>query len=882
MPLQTTVPHSPAHRRFYTSLNLHSHRNFHQLFKMPSEDGSDGQLYRFTGPPDEEISPSAEATTLDDDLDLADPYLELEAQTHTRRLELRAEMISGKGTEVAYSRHLRNYEAFWASQAHLNILAMPITATKVAHYLEYESTRAKRKHDDLEMPGTRLGVQSIKQTVSALESHRRNHQHEDLYKQCPESQRPLRDDERIRTYERAAQTSEAQLLASAARTKATGSVSDIYTDEELIRGSSWFVHSVRPTKPSLHAGIRNRTMLLISTATAFRGDNTRRLGLSDIKTVDIAFPDKGPEAKEMALIFISNQGKTNTSGRIDEHGAFRHRSPDLCAVGALAFYFFSWFHILDKSPPNFEPSFSGDGADEYGNREWYKIKLFPGAEGDTSEMSYEAHRRPINKMKLENDIAVSKSTHAGRPYAATTARENGASRDDTKILGGWSQPGSYSVYDRTRPVDAMLGAAGFNPRKQIEYLVPRAKLDPPSDLLNIIFPWVEDEQQKLAKRRQLHGHKAEDIALKNLLKTLTRFRGVLLQDAAVLSSTHPHWKIFTYHPFNTASFRHWAEASRTIIANAEQVSRLELEQYPDHFKTTVRHVVCEAAIQHQEALHHLTTAQASIQAQLTSVEGFIQSRLSLSGNSSPRKRARLQPHPRSEIHDNGIPPNTPPPIPIPTTSPTLIPVHSSNGITSDTGTSTTSLQTTQTTQTFSRSGTSYPPTAFQLSNDAYERARQLDHIEELEKKFSPERLRHHEFEWVFKTRQWLPKYTWWTPAKSYPTVRQIWEEYAEGKDGQLSVRALTEGWGPDWKRGIRSIKSESSRRKKITDLVEALIEKHKKWSTSLALRFLEEKYPIPKADIPYLKTTRTFIEHLQKPDRTLFNEILTASDVYLK
>jgi hypothetical protein len=42
---------------------------------------------------------------------------------------------------------------------------------------------------------------------------------------------------------------------------------------------------------------------------------------------------------------MSDEGKTNTNGRIDEHGAFRHRLPELCPVGALAIHLFAYFHV---------------------------------------------------------------------------------------------------------------------------------------------------------------------------------------------------------------------------------------------------------------------------------------------------------------------------------------------------------------------------------------------------------------------------------------------------------------------------------------------------------------------------------------------------------
>lgn len=56
--------------------------------------------------------------------------------------------------------------------------------------------------------GTRPGVSTVKQTINTLEYFRSHLQHEDRYKQCPESHIPLRDDIRIRQYESAAAATE--------------------------------------------------------------------------------------------------------------------------------------------------------------------------------------------------------------------------------------------------------------------------------------------------------------------------------------------------------------------------------------------------------------------------------------------------------------------------------------------------------------------------------------------------------------------------------------------------------------------------------------------------------------------------------------------------
>jgi len=60
--------------------------------------------------------------------------------------------MSGMGTEVAYSHHVKNYQDWWVQDQgwHMSedswwkeIPAHPITAAKVAIFLRYETTRLK-------------------------------------------------------------------------------------------------------------------------------------------------------------------------------------------------------------------------------------------------------------------------------------------------------------------------------------------------------------------------------------------------------------------------------------------------------------------------------------------------------------------------------------------------------------------------------------------------------------------------------------------------------------------------------------------------------------------------------------------------------------------
>lgn len=90
-----------------------------------------------------ELSMFKEDEKVDESIELAMSTLnELESQTYETSLHLKEGMSEGKGTAAAYRRHFQNYASFIAER-HSNLPAIPITATKVALFLEIETKRPK-------------------------------------------------------------------------------------------------------------------------------------------------------------------------------------------------------------------------------------------------------------------------------------------------------------------------------------------------------------------------------------------------------------------------------------------------------------------------------------------------------------------------------------------------------------------------------------------------------------------------------------------------------------------------------------------------------------------------------------------------------------------
>jgi len=176
--------------------------------------------------------------------------------------------------------------------------------------------------------------------------------------------------------------------------------------------------------------------------------------------------------------------------------------------------------------------------------------------------------------------------------------------------------------------------------------------------------------------------------------------------------------------------------------------------------------------------------------------------------------------------------------------------------------------------TIGLSGKTYPSAVFSLSVLEDVRREQLGAITELEERFTAERLQKHMFMWTTRrtlegvANEWLPNFErFWKPGgRRSVTVEEIWKEYQYGMEGCLSISQLNMGWHARWKRDIQGIKTEYSRHMKIVNVIQALADPKAKLlpHPDAALHFLTQTYPIAKTGLPHLRTTRAFIEWLQK------------------
>ncbi|THH20826.1 hypothetical protein EW146_g575, partial [Bondarzewia mesenterica] len=600
---------------------------------------------------------------------------------------------------------------------------------------------------------------------------------------------------------------------------------------------------------------------------AFRGDSARIVQWSDLFLSRLVLHDVSVGYEVPVLGILADNAKHNKEGRVDEFGMIQHRIVEICPIGAVAFYLFTYFHVLSSAAPNFTPDFSNTNYGLYGRREWYEYYLFH-ASDIRREMSYENHRQRINNIHLKNNISLTKAMHATRNYGAQNTRANGASVDGTKAMGGWSDQGSYRrCYDRSFPTDALLASAMFNARQPSSYSLPRDVLEPPAELMAAVFPWVEREQNALNSRSNIattagqpdvgHCKNATDLALQQFLRVLIWFRRVLLQDAAVIISRHgPDFPIFHFPPFNTPAFRSFAADSSQTITNAESAAEQAFRNVPAELAKGVRCALTEASLTRERERQASESRMLEMSSKLTRLEGMIE--LFFSSKSNQTKRSRGVSKATSPVQ----PANMPGPLPAP------VDLHNIQLQLLSAAASTpafTELSGSGGGGSSSNQPIVSPALPLLPSNSLTPDAVDLRALKwnSLIAKYGEDRMRLHHCSWI--NGEWLPLYKY----QAVMQISDIWTEWTIGLNGYLPVRDLDEGWGARWRRNNAGQKTEAGRRKKVVSLVIELSQK-RNWTVTLALRFIQTKYELQFR-------ARAFCEYIQQKGGIGYSTVVAAS-----
>ncbi|VDC06782.1 unnamed protein product [Peniophora sp. CBMAI 1063] len=698
-------------------------------------------------------------------------------------------------TGPQYARYFKNYEEWWTARPDerqkLGIPRetshMPITAPKVVLFLDYTRNRLRKNSNGNELDG-RVGAATIIGIITALEAKRVETQ--DDFPNDRDALRTLRDDTGIRAIEAAAKHDRPKLLEEAMLLKASGTSADTYTTDDLHTVGRWYFQAAR-TPTQLQTMMRDRAMFFLGLAVAFRGDSTRNVQLSDLFLSDVSIPDIRPGFKVPVLGILADNAKHNQTGRVEEYALMRHREPLVCGVSAMAAHLFLTFR---QQTPDFVPDFSGERAPVYGKRTWYSHLVFPADfKRPEKSLTYDAHNRRIHKMHGENNISLTKVTHAPRPTGVKIARENGASSDGTKALGGWHSGDSYNnCYDHTLPLDALLGISGQNGRKPETYHLPRANLDVPPELVAAVFPASGQWLTALNERESQSAHRYKDVALRNLLRLLPWLAKALVVDMALLladgdvASTNV-W--FTLPPFNTDAFRRFASEAPVLLREAERQTRLALDKLPDFIAAKFQTVLSDMYVERRRE----TKEQLELISRLTeALDGYSLSQTAPCNPSGSSRTVSISS--RSMVSTRSTRSDSPEdlfsffpseqPSPSQAGRETTLPPSASSSV-----------------------APSVPPSPlhdivdFRVLDVVADRAPspvlpeirdvRAEDMAKLRARFDPARVARHFWTWVPAECIHLPSYE----LAHGLSIEDTYREWTEGHDGHLAVRSLEEAFG---------------------------------------------------------------------------------------
>ncbi|KAK4242960.1 transcriptional activator of glycolytic enzymes-domain-containing protein [Corynascus novoguineensis] len=325
----------------------------------------------------------------------------------------------------------------------------------------------------------------------------------------------------------------------------------------------------------VNSGFRTNVDFLFGNHMLLRSSNRLALELADCFCLDL--PKEGVKSTSAgasptkALVVIMNQGKTNQHGRVEYGSCLRHRDPEACLVGQLAFWLFFRWQVEKKAAEPF-PDFSRP-------ERWYQIKVLRRSKADyKAQLSYAtAHKWALDFYSLCG-IKTSKATHAPRVAAAQNADMAGVS--DAQMTG---------CYITTLPFEFMRATADFEPAWAGSYHIPRATVQPEPWLRSQIWPqldhWLDFE--------------ADDKATGAFIELLHWLRDVLLQDAVFLMAKYPGHPVFQDPVFWSPQFN----AFGTKVRDAAQ------ESFEEDRGTAIEKVIPEVS----EKLRSLTAYQLTIE-----------------------------------------------------------------------------------------------------------------------------------------------------------------------------------------------------------------------------------------------------------------------------
>ncbi|KAG7372624.1 centromere DNA-binding like protein [Nitzschia inconspicua] len=163
-------------------------------------------------------------------------------------------------------------------------------------------------------------------------------------------------------------------------------------------------------------------------------------------------------------------------------------------------------------------------------------------------------------------------------YRFSQTEVDGDDNELIRILGNWDPKIQEKAYSSKLPMKIVRSRAGFRSNGGVHYNA-RTIVQPPSELLSQLFPWVDRATQELNTFLQSSPAEARPTAAV-FLDFMMKLKVVVLQDAAATMVLHPMrsvHQLFQLDEFKGDCFKAYVEQLRQQLAVAEDPNDVTLQ-----------------------------------------------------------------------------------------------------------------------------------------------------------------------------------------------------------------------------------------------------------------------------------------------------------------
>ena len=379
---------------------------------------------------------------------------------------------------------------------------------------------------------------------------------------------------------------------------------------QAVEGHFWDVMS-NQSKRAMCSMLRHRATLNTTLTTLFRNDSWVAGELSDMAFYQ--WKDHDEVHPFQCLNFELDTKTTRDSEKAANGACLRHKDPRYCPQGSIAFYLYLRFMITD------EP-LSWDMLD---NSSWFSTKINVSIGDKKGCARYDqipsnnTYYTKLKESATHLGFDFKHWEHFGRHYGAAILELMRVQKEARASHGGWEKKVYDNHYSTGLEITALLGAAGFKPDVRGSYRSARTTINPPEELVEKVWPWIEEHRQKLKESPE--GHKR--VTAHRFLKTMSHLRIVLLQDAAWLMQRgrgdHGFFHI-AGSIFCTREFQDWSEKYNQELTCLEDPKNDPNFQLLERANSAIAgtlmgiHGHQESASRRLEKLEKLTAASAGV------------------------------------------------------------------------------------------------------------------------------------------------------------------------------------------------------------------------------------------------------------------------------